>query len=320
MREFPLVSIIIPVYNSSAYIADALRSALGQDYENKEIIVVDDGSTDSTPEILRSFPDQIVVLTQLNAGPGAARNRGLKHASGTYIAFLDADDFWVPGKLRLQIDYLEQNPDIGAAYSNWLLWHADGEGRFVSPSLPCLNKPTSIVPKDSGWIYTSLLFECRLLTSAVVLRRSVMEQVGRFDEDLLRGQDYDYWLRLSRISQIHKLDHELVLYRIHGDNIAVKYSNQNYELMVVEKNVALCGLRGPDGKSVSKKKLQRHLGQLCFSFGYWHCQRGTFRLARDALQKCLAYQPMHFKGWVYFVICLISGLCKSRRFVADSGR
>jgi len=112
--ESPLVSIIVPVFNSSAYVAVALRSALEQDYENKEIIVVDDGSTDSTPEILKTFREQIVVLTQVNAGPGAARNRGLKHARGTYIAFLDADDFWVPGKLRLQIEYLEQKPEIGA--------------------------------------------------------------------------------------------------------------------------------------------------------------------------------------------------------------
>jgi glycosyltransferase involved in cell wall biosynthesis len=309
MRELPLVSIIIPVYNSSAYVADALRSALEQDYENKEIIVVDDGSTDSTPEILKTFKEEeIVVLTQVNAGPGAARNRGLKHAKGTYVAFLDADDFWVRGKLKLQIEYLERKPEIGAAYSKWLLWHADAEGRFLSPHLSPLKKPTSIVPQDSGWIYTNLLFECRLLTSTVVLRRSVMEQVGQFDEELRRGQDYDYWFRLSRASQIHKLDHELVLYRIHGDNIAVKYPNQNYELMIVEKNVSRWGLSGPEGTTVPKNQLQRHLGELCFSFGYWHCKRGTYRIARGAFWKSLQYQPHNWKGWIYFVLSALRSL------------
>ena len=214
-----LVSIIIPVYNSSAYVQDAIRSALEQDYESKEIIVVDDGSTDSTPDILKSFQDKVIVLTQSNAGPGSARNRGLKHAMGSYIAFLDSDDFWVPGKLRLQIEYLEQKREVGAVYSKWLLWHPDAAGRFSPLYLAPLKKRTTIVPEDSDWIYTNLLFECRLLTSTVVLRRSIMEAVGLFNEDLLRGQDYDYWIRLSRVTRIHKLDNELVLYRIHGDNI-----------------------------------------------------------------------------------------------------
>ena len=313
MGESPLVSIIIPVYNSSAYVADALRSVLAQDCENKEIIVVDDGSTDSTPDILKTFQERIVVITQVNAGPAAARNRALKHAKGAYIAFLDADDFWVPGKLRLQIDYLEERREIGAVYSKWLLWHADAEGRFSPPRLPPLNRRTAIVPEDSGWIYTNLLLECRLLTSTVVLRRAIMQEVGLFNEELLRGQDYDYWIRLSRVTQIHKLNQELALYRIHGDNIPVKYPNHNYELMIVEENVSRWGLTGPEGKTVPKDQLERHLGQLCFSFGYWHCKRGTYRIARDAFWKSLRYQPNNWKSWMYFVLCVsrsLAGMAK----------
>lgn len=313
MGNYPLVSVIIPVYNSAAYVKDAVRSALDQDYERKEIIVVDDGSTDSTPAILKSFADQIIVLTQNNAGPGAARNRALEHAKGAYIAFLDADDMWVPGKLRLQIEYLERWPEVGVVYSKWLLWHADPEGDFLLPQLTPLNNRATIVPQDSGWIYTNLLFECRLLTSTVLLRRAIMQQVGLFNEELLRGQDYDYWLRLSRVTRIHKLDHELALYRIHGDNIAVKYPNHNYELMIVEKNVSRWGLTGPEGRTVSKNQLERHLGQLCFSFGYWHCKRGTYRIARNAFWKSLRYQPNNWKSWMYFVLCVsrsLAGLAK----------
>ena len=313
MKGLPLVSIIIPVYNSSAYLEDALRSALEQDYENKEIIVVDDGSTDSTPAILKSFEAKITILTQIHAGPGAARNRALKHARGTYIAFLDADDFWVPGKLRLQIEYLEPRPEVGVVYSKWLLWQANAEGHFSLPSLTPLHKRPAIVPQDSGWIYTNLLFECRLLTSTVVLRRSVMEQVGMFNEELLRGQDYDYWLRLSRITQIHKLDRELVLYRIHGDNIVKKYPNYNYGLMVLENTVSRWGLSGPDGSTVSKQRLRHHLGQLCFAFGYWHTQHGTHRIARDAFFKCLRYHPTHLKGWMYFLLTAMLSTFRQNR-------
>jgi glycosyltransferase involved in cell wall biosynthesis len=308
MEALPLVSVIIPAYNSSAYIADAIRSVLAQDYDNKEIIVIDDGSTDSTPEILKSFGDKTTVLTQANAGPGAARNRGLKHAAGTYIAFLDSDDVWVFRKLRLQIDYLQDNREIGAVYSNWLLWHADKEGQFVPPFVASVEKPAKLVQEDSGWIYSRLLFECRLLTSSVVLRRSLLERVGLFDETLRRGQDYDYWLRTSRLSQIHKLDLDLVLYRIHQNNIAVKYPNQNYELMIVKKNVSRWGLTGPDGRSVSQKHLERHLGELCFSFGYWHAKRGGFRIARRAFWESLKYQPFNLRGWVYLWLTAVRGL------------
>jgi glycosyltransferase involved in cell wall biosynthesis len=302
MKEQPLVSIIIPVYNSAAYIEDSLCSALEQDYENKEIIVIDDGSTDSTPTILRRFEDRITILTQRNAGPGVARNHGLKYAKGTYVAFLDADDCWVPGKLRLQVRYLEQHPEVAAVYSRWMRWHPNTDGNFSYPTMPPLVPPSSIVSEDSGWMYSRLLFECRLLTSTVILRRSVIEEVGLFDEGLLRGQDYDYWLRLSRLSQIHKLDHELALYRIHGNNIAKKYPDRDYELIVVEKSLSRWGLTGPDAKTVSKRRLQHHLSQLCFSFGYWHCKRGSATVARDAFRKCIHYNPIHLKGWIYFVL------------------
>lgn len=317
MKELPLVSIIIPVYNASAYVADAIRSALEQDYERKEIVVVDDGSTDSTPTVLKSFEGRITILHQANAGPGAARNRALRHAKGTYIAFLDADDYWVPGKLRLQVEYLEQHPDIGAVYSKWLLWHADAEGRFLSPHLPPLKKPTSIVLQDSGWIYTKLLFDCRLLTSTVMLRRSIIDHVGLFSEDLLRGQDYDYWLRLSRITQIDKLDCDLTFYRIHGDNIVKKYPTYNYELKVLEDNIARWGLVGPDGSRASKKAVGRHLGKLCFGFGYWHSQHGTYSIARSAFLKSLTYRPTHVKSWMYLVLMTIFGVfCRNRLALA----
>jgi glycosyltransferase involved in cell wall biosynthesis len=313
MEDSPLVSIIIPACNSSAYVAEAIRSAVDQDYERKEIIVVDDGSTDSTPTILQSFGDSITVLRQANAGPGAARNRGLRHAKGTFIAFLDADDCWAPGKLRLQLEYLNQHSDVGAVYSDWLRWYPNPEGAFSVRHLPPLVRPPSIVAQDSGWIYTNLLFECRLLTSTVLMRRSIMTSVGLFNEELLRGQDYDYWLRLSRVTQIHKLDHELVLYRIHEDNIAGKYPNHNYELMIVEKNVSLWGLTGPDGRSIPNSQLQRHLGQLCFSFGYWHCKRGTYRIAREAFWKALHYQPNNWKSWIYFALSALRSLVPRRR-------
>lgn len=317
MKELPLVSIIIPVYNSVAYIKDSLCSALEQDYENKEIIVVDDGSTDLTLTILKRFEDRITILTQRNAGPGVARNRGIQHAKGKYIAFLDADDYWVSEKLRLQVEYLEQHHNIGAVYSRWVRWYPSTDGNFPCPWFSPLALPPAVLAEDSGWIYTKLLFDCRLLTSTVMLRRSIIDHVGLFSEDLLRGQDYDYWLRLSRITQIDKLDCDLTFYRIHGDNIVKKYPNYNYELKVLEDNIARWGLVGPDGSRASKKAVGRHLGELCFGFGYWHSQHGTYSIARSAFLKALTYRPTHVKTWMYLVLMAIFGVfCRNRLALA----
>jgi glycosyltransferase involved in cell wall biosynthesis len=266
--------------------------------------VVDDGSTDSTAEILHTFKGQITVLSQKNSGPGAARNRGIKNAKGDYIAFLDADDYWAPGKLRLQVEYLEQHRDIGAVYSRWARWYPRPDGKFCCPSFPSLSRP-KLAQEDSGWIYTNLLFDSCLLTTTVVLRRSITERIGAFNEQLLRGQDYDYWLRLSRVTPIHKLDCDLALYRIHGDNIVKKYPNCNYGLMVLENNVARWGTTGPDGRTVSKRKLRYRFSQLAFAFGYWHSQHGTYKIARNAFMKSLKYQPMHMKSWMYFGLTAI---------------
>ena len=106
----PLVSVIIPAYNCVEFVSHAINSVLKQNYENKEIIVVNDGSTDDTPDVLESFGDQITVVNKENGGAPTARNAGLRIARGKYIAFLDADDLWLDGKLTMQVRYLEEHP------------------------------------------------------------------------------------------------------------------------------------------------------------------------------------------------------------------
>src|SRR5690349_14699879 len=112
MKQNPLVSIILPVYNGERFLAQAIESALAQTYSRYELVVVDDGSTDASGEIARSY-EQVSYIWQKNGGSGAARNRGLEAISGDYVAFLDADDLWLPDKLDLQMGYLLDHPHIG---------------------------------------------------------------------------------------------------------------------------------------------------------------------------------------------------------------
>src|SRR5579864_8740685 len=115
----PQVSVVIPAYNAARFLGDAIQSVLNQTYSNFEVVVVNDGSTDDTESVVRSFGDRLFYVKQANKGVSAARNEGIKRARGQYVAFLDSDDVWLPTKLAEQIPFLEQNPEVGLVYSDW---------------------------------------------------------------------------------------------------------------------------------------------------------------------------------------------------------
>src|SRR4051812_6975653 len=163
--QSPLVSVIVPAFNDERYLGEALKSALAQDYANKEIIVVDDGSTDSTPQILSTFSREIRVFRQSNGGAPVARNAAIAQARGKYLAFLDADDLWLPQKLSAQITYLEAHPDVGMVYSAWAEWRPDADGSFAPSAPPHPAVDLEIERSSSGWLYNQLLLECVIHTT-----------------------------------------------------------------------------------------------------------------------------------------------------------
>src|SRR5215472_4932012 len=181
------VSVVIPTYNSSARLKEALESVLAQTYKDLEIVVIDDGSTDDTESVARSFGNRVWYFKQANQGAGAARNAGIKSSRGEYIAFLDADDLWCAGKLDQQIPLLEQDPELGLVYSDWAVVSDD---RVIEDSY--LRK----VPSASGYVFDELVQRGFILTSGVVVRRACLDDVGDFDNSLSIAQDYDLWLRI----------------------------------------------------------------------------------------------------------------------------
>lgn len=313
MTAAPLVSVIMPAYNTAHYIREAIDSVLEQDYPNKELIVIDDGSTDGTVEVLRSYGDRITLLTQRNQGSAVARNAGLAAARGEYVAFLDSDDVWLAGKLRLQIDHLQRHPDIGMVYTRWSVWKPGADGVFpplaslghVREDGPADEPMPDLVPERSGWLYNRLLFSSLLHTITVLARREFVDRVGRFDPELKRGQDYDFWIRASRLTEIHQLDRVLALYRVHGDGCAKKWPHVNYEKVVVQKALTRWGLEGPDGTRTAPGAVRRRLADACFSFGYHHYWEGSPRLAVQAFGEALARRPWHPNSWRYFVMSLV---------------
>ncbi len=195
------VTVIIPTYNRSALVLQAVTSVLAQNFKDTEILVVDDGSTDGTVEALESFSERIRVLRhELNRGVSAARNTGIRASSAPLIAFLDSDDRWLPGKLDAQVRFFRDNPGAVACQTReiWIR-----RGRRVNPGRRHV--------KPSGDIFEASLERCLVSPSAVMIRRSVLEEVGLFDEDLPVCEDYDLWLRISSRHPIHLLDQDLLV-------------------------------------------------------------------------------------------------------------
>ena len=236
MAHADLVSVIMPVYNGGQFLRVAIESALAQTHTPIEIIVVDDGSTDTTPEVLASFGSRIVHIRQTNSGASVARNAAIRaqRPRGEYLAFLDADDFWEPEKLTAQIAYLKQHPDVDLVATGWRVYAAANTSEVLGNSTKSTTI-TDIDPAISGWIYNELLLLCVLHTTTVVMRSTLVERIGYFDPSLRRGQDYDYWLRASRVTPIHRLDAKLSVYRLHESNHTWKPQRVNYGATVVER-------------------------------------------------------------------------------------
>jgi len=202
------VSVVIPAYNSARYIAQTIESVLKQSYRPFEIIVVDDGSTDDTRSVLEKYRDWIIYIHQENAGEPAARNTGIRQARGDFIAFLDADDLWLPDKLKFQMDYFEKHPEVALVYSDMKLFDETGivhqsVKEWLGMSPPC------------GYIFPELFTETLFGSGTVFFRKACVDQVGFFDESFLVGSDYEMWLRMARHFEFGYVDKPLLMYRHH---------------------------------------------------------------------------------------------------------
>lgn len=199
--NYPLITVVIPVYNSEKYISSAIESVLTQTYQNFEIIIINDGSTDNTKRVIESFNDsRIKYIEQKNAGPAAARNKGLENAIGEYIAFLDADDLWKPEKLELQINVFKGHDDICLTYS----------------ALEVLSSENILIELHSFKNYKRmdlvkfLLFDHIAIMPAVMIKKTYLDEVGYFNPGLYTGEDWDLWLRLALKANFFYTDKILV--------------------------------------------------------------------------------------------------------------
>lgn len=310
-RHAPLVSIVIPVHNAERHLAHALDSALRQTYRPIEIIAVDDGSTDRSPEILAQYVarhgSQITHLRQSNMGAAAARNAALAAARGEYIAFLDADDLWAPNKLEVQIAVLEARADVHLIASRWRVLQTEQEASvFDQPAdlNGCLDRDAQ-GRVEQPWIYNDLLLDCVVHTTTVVMRRKLLQEIGSFDTTLRRGQDYDYWLRASRVTPIPRLEAQLSAYRLHATNSSWRPQPVNYAAVVIQRALDKWGRKGPDGRITSMATMRQRLADHWFNFGWQHAVRGSRLTALRSALRSISFWPFQVRGYRLVALSLL---------------
>ena len=239
MVDSPKVSVIVPTYNRADRLERALNSIVSQTYQDFELIVVDDGSTDKTSQLMKSFPKAQYFYIKKNSGVSKARNVGLAFAKGELICFLDSDDLWKEKKIQIQSLWLENNKDSQICYTDEI-WVRNGVR--VNP----MNRHR----KYSGDIFRHCLGLCIVSPSSVMIRAKLFDEIGNFDESLPACEDYDLWLRIASKYAFHFIEEPLIIkYGGHSDQLSRKYWGM-YRFRIVALKKLL------DQNSLDKEKLK----------------------------------------------------------------
>lgn len=311
------VSVIIPTYNCAQYVVEAIESVLNQTYKDFEIIVIDDGSTDNTQEVLLPYIEgnKIKYLYQTHSGrPSVARNRGLKNSSAEYICFLDSDDMLVKESVYERVDILNSYNDVGVVFSNWLKFKNNFSPRKLETTEIIKNKfleklPTQMIDSKSKDYYIfkrefvyEIFNSSSLKTSTVMMRMSLLNRIGMFDESLIIGEDYDLFLRLGVVTNLAFIVKPLSYSRGHGNNIASDSTRNIIEdTKVIEKFVS-------NNRKMSnqiKKRFYKKLERFYLETGLYFLDQDDCLEARKRLFRAVKYNPLSFESILYYVFTFL---------------
>ena len=279
---------VIPCYNAASRLERALDSVLAQTYRNFRLCVVDDGSTDDSLNILKSYSDYGIAIHQQRAGPAAARNRGIRMSTSSYVAFLDADDYWLPEKLERQIAVLNQNPNVGLVCSDCGTLKV---GRMEGSYFEDLQVP------QTGKLFERLASGCFIFTPTVVVRRKCLEETGLFNESLVTSEDFNLWLRIAARWEIAVVPEVLAVREICSTGLSLSTRPEIY----LENGIAALEDVASvyDGLSPHENRaLKRAVAERYYVYGSHLLASGSRAGSRKQLANALRRQPAHLRAWI----------------------
>ena len=279
------VAVVLPCYNVEAYLPRALDSVFAQTYTDFQIYAVDDGSLDGTIRVLGTYAERCCFLFQSHAGPGAARNRGIQMSDSPFIAFLDADDEWLPHKLERQVALLKEDPTLGLACSLCALYES---GKQTGSSWRAAGMPTS------GRLFQHLARSCFVFTPTVVVRRRCLEEVGLFNESLAVSEDFNLWLRIAARWKIALLPEVLAINHKRSESLSAAISpleRLGSGVAALEDVQSHC----PDLSAAEARALRAALAERIYFHGSYLLSTGATAPARRRLARVLKLQPLHWR-------------------------
>ena len=290
----PSVSVVIPTYNRRDLVQRAIQSVFDQTYRDFEIVVVDDGSTDGTGAAVEGR-EQIRYLRQANAGPASARNLGIRHARGEFIAFLDSDDVWLPDFLAAQIDVLSRFPEVA------LVCARSSVGQKEAKDFP-LRRDLVV-----GDLYAKLYERSFVRTPAAVVRKSCLDRIGCFNESYRWSEDHDLWLRIASRYPIAYVNRCLVRIGRQSDNISrdvnrALETHLQITIDVLERNY--------DPARIPRAIFRRRVAQRYLQFSQLFLSRGDVARAWFCMWRGLSAAPCSLRPYRYFVKGLFRALCR----------
>jgi glycosyltransferase involved in cell wall biosynthesis len=297
----PRVSVVIPAYNAAPHIGAAIDSVVGQTYTDLEIIVVDDGSVDNTAAVLQTYNGKIRYVRQENRGVSSARNHGIRVARGELIAFLDADDTWLPDKLELQTRFLSVHEEAALVFGDLELVV---DGQVVEPSYLALKKNAwwsnrdSVLVKDA---FARLVEENVVSTSTTLISSRALQQVGPFDEDLSTAEDLDLWLRVAASFPIGCIPRVMCRKHVLRSSLSADYARTSKDFLAVLNKYATGVL---PSRREHEPVIRSMVAQLQFDVGYSFLEADDLANARRHFGRSLS-RRFKVKPLLYYALTFL---------------
>lgn len=273
----PTVSVVIPTFNREMLVQKAIGSALDQTFQDLEVVVVDDGSTDGTRAVVERYGGKVRYLFQENQGISGARNAGIRSAAGEFIALLDSDDTWLPEKLERQMALFQEHPEYGMVATRCSSIERDGSFREMNR------------PGKSGQILLDLFTKNFIRTSSTVFRKECFEKAGLFDPALKECEDYDIFLRVAALYPIGFIDEPLTVYLDNPQGVSTDgLVGRLYRLEVLERDYLK--------ERIPRKIYRQRLAEICRHIGKHCLRRGQRKEGKAYLRKALRLDPLNWRA------------------------